>query len=178
MTTAATPNLSYPIGQFKYEGPYSEEQRKRFIDEIAAAPGRMREAVHGLRDSQLDTAYRPGGWTVRQVTHHIADSHMNAYIRFKLALTEPNPTIKPYNEKLWADLPDMKGPVETSLVLLEAVHHRWVTVLRAMTPDQFEWKLKHPEHGEMTLDQLLGMYAWHGKHHVAHVTSLRKRTNW
>jgi DinB superfamily len=179
MSTAATPDLSYPIGKFKYAGPYTEEQRHHFINEIAAAPARMREAVHNLRESQLDTPYRPGGWTVKQVVHHVPDSHMNAYIRFKLALTEPNPMVKTYDEKQWALLPDVEAvPIETSLVLLEAVHHRWVAVLRAMTPEQFEYKLKHPELGEVNLDRYLGMYAWHGRHHVAHITSLRKRMGW
>jgi len=179
MTTATSaPDLHYPIGKFVYEGPFGEEQRKHFIGEIAACPERLRGAVHNLRESQLATPYRPGGWTVQQVAHHVPDSHMNAFIRFKLALTEPNPTIKPYDEKEWAKLADVELPVETSLVLLEAVHHRWVAVLRSMTADQFEYKLKHPEIGQLTLDYLLGMYAWHGKHHVAHIMSLRKRMGW
>ena len=177
-TASAIPDLSYPIGKFNYEGPYSEDQRQHFINEIAACPERLRGAVHNLRESQLDTPYRPGGWTVRQVVHHVPDSHMNAFIRFKLALTEPNPTIKPYDEKEWAKLADVQVPIETSLVLLEAVHHRWLAVLRSMTPIQFEFKLKHPELGQLDLDRLLGMYAWHGKHHVAHIMSLRKRMGW
>ena len=178
MSTAPTPDLSYPIGKFHYEGPYNGEQRHHFIEEIAAAPQRLRSAVHNLRESQLDTPYRPGGWTVRQVVHHLPDSHMNAYIRFKLALTEPNPTIKPYDEKLWAEMADVQVPVETSLVLLEALHHRWTTVLRAIQPEQFDYKLRHPELGQLDLDRLLAMYAWHGKHHVAQIMSLRKRLGW
>jgi hypothetical protein len=178
MSTAATPDLSYPIGKFNYQGPYSGDERRRFIDEIAAAPERLRAAVHGLSESQLSTTYRPGGWTVRQVAHHVPDSHMNAFIRFKLALTEDRPTVKPYDEKRWAELADVQAPIETSLVLLEALHHRWVAVLRAMTPADFERKLKHPELGEVELDRYLAMYAWHGKHHVAHITGLRKRMGW
>ncbi len=178
MSTAATPNLNYPIGKFNYEGPYSSEQRHRFIDEIAAAPERLRAAVHNLRESQLDTAYRPGGWTVRQVVHHMADSHMNAYIRVKLALTEPNPLIKTYEQDEWARLPDVKLGVETSLVLLEALHHRLVALLRALKPEEFAFKAKHPEWGAVDIDWLLAQYAWHGKHHVAHIMSLRKRMGW
>jgi uncharacterized damage-inducible protein DinB len=178
MSSPATPDVSYPIGKFNYDGPYTVQQRRRFISEIAAAPERLRAAVHNLSESQLDTPYRLGGWTVRQVAHHLPDSHMNAYIRFKLALTEPNPTIKPYDEKRWAELPDAQAPIETSLVLLEALHARWVALLRAMTPEQFECQLKHPELGELNLDRYLGMYAWHGKHHVAHIMSLRTRMGW
>ena len=178
MSSAETTNLSYPIGKFHYEGPHSEVQRLHLIGEIAEAPQRMRDAVRNLSESQLETPYRPGGWTVRQVTHHVADSHMNALIRFKLALTEPIPTIKTYDEKRWAELADVQAPIETSLVLLEALHHRWVALLRAMTPQQFECKFKHPELGELNLDRTLGLYTWHGKHHVAHITSLRQRMRW
>jgi hypothetical protein len=156
MSTTANPNLSYPIGKFSYQGPYTHDQRQHFIDEIAAAPERLRAAVHNLRESQLEAPYRPGGWTVQQVVHHLPDSHMNAFIRFKLALTEPNPTVKPYDEKLWAELADVQLPIETSLVLLEALHHRWVAVLRAMTPEQFEFKLKHPELGEVNRTAISG----------------------
>jgi hypothetical protein len=178
MTTAPTPDLSYPIGKFNYQGPYGANERRRFIDEIAAAPERLRAAVHGLGESQLGTPYRPGGWTVRQVAHHVPDSHMNAFIRFKLALTEDQPTVKPYDEKRWAELADVQAPIETSLVLLGALHARWLAVLRAMTPEDFQRKLKHPELGEVDLDRYLAMYAWHGKHHVAHVTALRNRMGW
>jgi hypothetical protein len=178
MTTVTTPDLSYPIGKFNYQGPYSSDERRRFIDQIAAAPERLRAAVEGLSESQLGTAYRPGGWTVRQVAHHVPDSHMNAFIRFKLALTEDRPTVKPYDERRWAELADVQTPIETSLALLEALHHRWVAVLRAMTPDDFARKLKHPELGEINLDRYLAMYAWHGQHHVAHITELRKRMGW
>lgn len=178
MSTAAAPDLSYPIGKFRYQGPYTREQRKRFIDEIAAAPAKLRTAVSGLSASQLNTPYRPLGWTVRQVAHHVPDSHMNAFIRFKLALTEDFPLVKPYDEKRWAELADVESPVETSLALLEALHVRWVAVLRAMKTADFARKLKHPELGEVDLDRYLAMYAWHGRHHVAHITELRKRMGW
>ncbi len=178
MTTAPTPDLRYPLGKFNYEGPYGEAQRHRLMEDIAAAPQRLRAAVHNLRESQIETPYRPGGWTVRQVVHHVADSHMNAYIRFKLALTEPNPLIKTYDEKQWAGMADKSVPIEVSLVLLEALHNRWVAVLHAMKPEEFAYKLRHPELGEVTLDRYLGLYAWHSKHHVAHIISLRKRMGW
>jgi uncharacterized damage-inducible protein DinB len=140
----------------------------------------LRAAVTGLTDAQLDTPYRPGGWTVRQVVHHVPDSHMNAYTRFKLALTEDVPTIKPYDEAKWAELDDSKSKmVEHSLALLEALHARWVFLLERLKPADFDRKLNHPEwDAPMTLDMLLALYAWHGKHHVAHVTELRKRSGW
>ena len=168
----------YPIGKFERRDSLSPAERRTCIETIAAVPQNLRNAVRGLSEKQLDTPYREGGWTLRQVVHHVPDSHMNAFIRFKLALTEPNPTIKPYDEKEWAKLADVQVPIETSLVLLEAVHHRWLAILRSMTPIQFEFKLKHPELGQLDLDRLLGMYAWHGKHHVAHIMSLRKRMGW
>jgi hypothetical protein len=177
-TAATTPDLSYPIGKFHYEGPYTPAQRQRWIEDIAACPANLRKAVHGLSQPQLDTPYRPGGWTVRQVAHHVPDSHMNAFIRFKLALTEDEPQIKPYNEKAWAELPDVQVPIETSLTLLEALTQRWVVVLRAMKPADFERKLKHPEMGVGNLDRYVGMYGWHSKHHVAHITRLRERMGW
>ncbi len=149
------------------------------IDQIAAAPLRMREAVSGLTPSQLDTTYRPGGWTLRQVVHHVPDSHLNAYVRFKLALTEDGPTIKPYDEARWAELSDTRDtPLNTSLAMLEALHDRWVRLLRSMAPADFQRQLKHPESGTMTLDALLSLYAWHGRHHVAHITSARERNHW
>ncbi len=140
----------------------------------------MRAALHGLTDAQLNTPYRPGGWTARQVAHHVPESHMNAYIRFKLALTEQNPTIKPYDEDAWSKLADVsREPVETSIVLLEALHKRWVTLLETMKPEDFARTVVHPEYGkQMSLDELLQMYAWHGKHHAAHVTTLRQRSGW
>jgi hypothetical protein len=180
MTTAATPDLRFPIGPFRRpDAPLDDAQRRRAIDVIASAPAKLRAAVTGLTDAQLDTPYRPGGWTVRQVTHHLADSHMNAYVRFKLALTEDEPTIKPYDEARWAELADARQmPVETSLVLLERLHDRWVVLLRSMSAQDFARRLRHPETGVQRLDQVLALYEWHAKHHVAHVSSLRERMGW
>lgn len=172
-------NLSFPIGKFTYSGPASEEQKSVFIDEIAQTPARLKTAVAGLSNTQLDTPYRPAGWTVRQVVHHVPDSHLNAYVRFKLALTEDNPTIKPYAEDRWADLSDTQStPIEISLTLLESLHDRWVRLLRSLTPEQWKRTFRHPELGEMTLEKTVAMYAWHGKHHVAHITELQKRMSW
>lgn len=178
-TQDSTLDLRFPTGKFQRPPSLDDAGRARAIDVIANTPARLREAVRGLSESQLDTEYRPGGWTVRQVAHHVPDSHLNAFIRFKLALTEDVPTIKPYDETLWAELADVKTvPVETSLKLLEAVHERWVAVLRAMTPADFARELIHPETGRQRLDQMLALYAWHGPHHVAHITSLRERQGW
>lgn len=172
-------NLSFPIGKFTYSGPASEEQKSVFIDEIAQTPARLKTAVAGLSNTQLDTPYRPAGWTVRQVVHHVPDSHLNAYVRFKLALTEDNPTIKPYAEDRWADLSDTQStPIEVSLTLLESLHDRWVRLLRSLTPEQWKRTFRHPQLGEMTLEKTVAMYAWHGKHHVAHITELQKRMSW
>lgn len=172
-------DLRYPIGKFSYDGPLEEGQRRIFCDQIAEAPRRLREAVKGLSEQQLDTPYRDGGWTVRQVIHHLPDSHMNSYVRFKLALTEDNPTIKPYAEDRWADLPDTKAtPVEVSLALLENLHDRWVRLLRSLTAEEWKRTFRHPDLGPMTLEKALAVYAWHGRHHVAHVTELRKRMSW
>jgi uncharacterized damage-inducible protein DinB len=172
-------DLRYPIGKFSFEGSNSEDERLRLIDQIAEAPARLREAISGLSPEQLDTPYRPGGWTIRQLVHHVPDSHLNSYARFKLALTEDQPTIKDYREDRWAELADARsGPVETSLALLESLHKRWVTMLRSMAPDQFERTFRHPELGLVSLDRNLSLYAWHGRHHVAHITSLRERMGW
>lgn len=169
----------YPIGKFEYNGPLNPEQRRTCIAQIAETPQRMRAAVAGLGEDQLQTPYRDGGWTVRQLVHHVADSHMNAYMRFKLALTEDCPTIKPYNEAEWAKLPDSAlTPLETSLRLLEGVHERWLHVLGSLKEQDFSRKLNHPEMGILELDKLLALYAWHGQHHVAHVTTLRERMGW
>jgi DinB superfamily len=169
----------YPIGKFSFAGTIDAVQRQRWIEEIASQPIRLREAVAGLNDTQLDTPYREDGWTVRQVTHHVPDSHMNSYVRFKLALTEDNPTIKPYNEVGWANLADSKLPVEVSLRLLEAVHERWVVLLKSLTDVDFEKTFVHPQSGKTSeLARVLGLYAWHGNHHIAHVTELRKKMNW
>jgi hypothetical protein len=148
------------------------------IDAIAALPERMRSAVNGLSESQLDTPYRPGGWTVRQVVHHEPDSHVNAYIRLKLALTENNPTIKPYDQEAFAQLPDQRLPVAVSLSMLDALHARWTTVLRALTADQVARPFVHPEIGQITVDYLVHLYGWHSRHHVAHITRLRDRKGW
>ena len=178
-TTASVRDLSYPIGKFHYETPLTKTQRNAALDTIAGVPAKLREAVRGLSPAQLDTPYRPDGWTVRQVVHHVPDSHMNAFIRTKLALTEDEPTIKPYDEKRWADLVDARlTPIETSLVLLEAVHERWNHLLRAMTDSDFARAFRHPEHGLRTLDWMTALYAWHGPHHVAHITALRERNGW
>jgi len=173
-------DLRYPVGKFnRPAAALSADERRSLIDQIAATPARMREAVGGLSESQLDTPYRDGGWTVRQVVHHVPDSHMNAYTRVKLALTEEQPTIKPYNEAAWANLNDVRDtPIETSLVLLETLHSRWDKILRAMTDSDFERTLMHPDMGVMTLDAVIAMYAWHGRHHVGHITSLRARSGW
>lgn len=172
-------DLSYPIGKFQFEGPLTDDQKKTMIGEIAAVPSNLRAAVKGLSESQLDTPYRPGGWTVRQVTHHVPDSHMNAYVRFKLALTENEPAIKAYEQQLWAELPDTKEtPIEVSLALVDSLHDRWVRLLRSITPEQWKRTFRHPELGVVLLERNLALYAWHGKHHVAHVTELRKRMSW
>ncbi|HUI31372.1 MAG TPA: bacillithiol transferase BstA [Candidatus Acidoferrales bacterium] len=172
-------DLSYPIGKFIPEQELTEVKRRQLVDDIAAVPAALRAAVSGLTKMQLDTPYRPGGWTVRQVVHHVPDSHMNAYIRFRLALTENEPMIKPYEQQLWAELPDARtADIEMSLNLLESLHQRWVLLLRSMKPEDFNRKFVHPESGVSILDKTLQMYAWHGKHHVAHITSLKKRMGW
>jgi uncharacterized damage-inducible protein DinB len=169
----------YPVGKFTYNGPPSEDQKQTFLADIASAPANLRVAVKGLSDTQLDTPYREGGWTVRQVVHHVPDSHMNSYMRFKLALTEDEPTIKPYAEDLWAELADTKAtPIEVSLTMLDSLHDRWVRLLRSLKPEDWKRTFRHPELGPMTLEKNLALYAWHGKHHVAHVTELRKQRGW
>jgi hypothetical protein len=169
----------YPIGKFTWNGPNSREQRARLIEDIAATPERMRKAVEGLTEQQLDTPYREGGWTVRQVVHHVPDSHMNSYIRFKLALTEHEPTIKPYDEAQWAELIDAKdAPIETSLQLLEALHRRWVMLLQSLSDEHVNKQFTHPELGQVSLDKNIAIYAWHGKHHVAHINALREQKGW
>ena len=169
----------YPIGKFTYGGTLTEEQKQQGLKDVEQAPARMRAAVKGMTEAQLDTPYRDGGWTVRQLAHHVPDSHMNAVVRFKLALTEDEPAIKTYAEDRWARLADVAAtPVETSLCLLECLHTRWMNVMRAMTPEQWKRTLRHPEQGVMTLERMLALYAWHGKHHVAHVTVLRESKGW
>jgi len=178
-TPAFEPDLRYPVGEFQQPESLTDAQRQECISAIADAPARLAAAVAGLTAAQLDTPYRPGGWTVRQLVHHIPDSHMNAYTRFKLALTEDVPTIKPYDEKSWAELADSKGAIEPSLALLENLHKRWVALLRSLAPSDWSRTFYHPEHGwTMSLDAVLAMEAWHGRHHVAHITSLRERNGW
>jgi len=172
-------DLSYPIGKFDFAQPVSAETRPMLIDQLAAAPAAFRDAVAGLGEAQLDTPYRPGGWTVRQVVHHVADSHLNSYIRFRLALTESEPVIKPYDQSAWAELPDaVAAPVEYSLGLLENLHLRWVELLRSLSDAQFARAFRHPELGLMRLDTTLALYAWHSRHHAAHITGLRQRMGW
>jgi hypothetical protein len=172
-------DLRYPIGPFTIDSTPTHEQIQRAVAEIAKAPTRLRAAVEGLTQEQLDTPYRPGGWTVRQVAHHVPDSHLNSYCRFKLALTEDEPTIKSYREDRWAELEDSRAtPVEVSLALLESLHQRWVTLLKSLEPADFQRTFRHPELGLVTLAQNACLYAWHGRHHVAHITSLRERMGW
>lgn len=169
----------YPIGRYEPK-EFSTEQKDEWLEIIKLLPATLKAAVDGLTEAQLQTPYRDGGWTVRQLVHHVADSHTNAYIRFKLGLTEINPTIKPYEEKEWALLPDVEAiPISVSLTLLEAIHTRWYATIKDITEEQLQRTVVHPEHGrQMTLWFLLGMYAWHSKHHVAHITTLREKNNW
>jgi DinB superfamily len=175
----AAPDLRYPIGKFELPEQISDTDRRTFIDSVAEAPARLVSAVDGLNAEQLDTAYRPGGWTVRQVVHHLPDSHMNAYVRFKLALTETEPTVKTYEEARWAELADSKvTPIETSLGLLENLHVRWVVLLRSLAQKDWQRRFHHSEWGSVALDHALAEYAWHGRHHVAHISELRQRMGW
>jgi uncharacterized damage-inducible protein DinB len=172
-------DLRFPAGPFSFDEHPTAATRGGCIRAIADAPGAFRRAVEGLSDAQLDTPYRPGGWTVRQVVHHVPDSHINAYVRFKLALTEDSPTIKPYDEAAWALLADTaRTPIDTSLTLLDALHRRWVVLLESLREEDFTRRLIHPDRGPVTNDWLLQLYAWHGRHHAAHVTTLRQREGW
>ena len=176
-------DLRYPIGKFEWIAPENEEQigkrRVHCIDVLTRLPANFSAAVSGLDAQQLDTPYRPEGWTVRQLVHHVPDSHMNAYVRFKLALTEFEPAIKPYKEDLWARLADSADtPIEVSLQLLQALHTRWVNLLQSMQPQDFARNLQHPEQGLVSLDRMLALYAWHSAHHTAHITGLRLRMGW
>jgi uncharacterized damage-inducible protein DinB len=169
-------NLQFPIGRFKSQAGWSEAETAENIHAIEQLPALLRKAVADLSEEQLNTPYRPGGWTVRQVVHHLADSHLNSYQRCRLALTEDRPVIKPYDEKKWAELPDaLHGPVEVSLALLEALHLRWVILLRSLTPADLQRVFIHPESGENSLTKTISLYAWHSRHHLAHITSLRER---
>ena len=172
--------LKYPTGRFTPVGrPLTATERAALIDAIEAHPSRMRAAVEGLTDEQLDTPYREGGWTARQVVHHLVDSHVNAYVRFKLAITEDDADIRAYDQAAWAELPDGKSaPVEGSLAILDALHARWVSFLRALSASDFTRSLQYPGRGPVTVDVLLEIYGWHGPHHEAHITSLRERSGW
>ena len=173
------PDLRYPIGNFQPPDQPTDADRRKWLDEIAAAPSALRAAIARLSTQQLDTPYREGGWTVRQVIHHLPDSHMNSYVRFRLALTESEPTIKPYDESRWAELPDARtAPLEPSLALLESLHSRWLLLLRSLQGEDWKRTFNHPELGMMTLERNLALYAWHGRHHVAQITALRDRMNW
>jgi uncharacterized damage-inducible protein DinB len=174
-----TADLAYPTGRFTKPTEFTPELRAGWIDALAGTPARLRTAVSGLNDHQLDTPYRPEGWTLRQVVHHVPDSHVNAYVRFKLALTEDVPTIKPYDEAAWAKLEDARStPIETSLSFLDAVHDRWLRIIRSLDEADFDRRYRHPDTGNHSLDYLLALYAWHGPHHTAQVTGLRQRMGW
>ncbi|OIK11801.1 metal-dependent hydrolase [Bacillus sp. MUM 116] len=168
-------DIKYPIGKFQFNGEITNSITKDWINEIESLPRLLRDAVKDLDNEQLDTSYRSGGWTVRQVIHHLADSHMNAYVRFKLALTEEKPVIKPYDETKWAELSDYKLPIDISLSLLEALHQRWTNLLRSLSPADMEKTFIHPDSGEVSVGKNIGIYAWHGRHHLAHITSLCNR---
>ena len=169
----------FPIGKFHFDGPPDAQQREKLIGDIERTPAMLRAAVQGLSAEQLGTPYRNRGWTVLQVVHHLPESHMNAYIRFKLALTEDEPVVKPYMEDRWAQLPDAQStPAEVSLALLDSLHDRFVRTLRAIRPDEWKRTFRHPELGVMPLDKNLALYSWHGRHHVAHITELRKQMGW
>jgi uncharacterized damage-inducible protein DinB len=172
-------DLRYPIGKITFKDSLSLDDRTALIEHIARAPEKLREALQGLEEEQLDEPYRDGGWTVRQVVHHLADSHLNAVLRFRFALTEENPRIMAYDEAVWAQMPDAKtAPIDVSLNLLTSLHQRWVLLLRSLSEHDFTRKLDHPENGPIDLDWMLQMYGWHGQHHAAHITALRARKNW
>ena len=174
-----TPDLRYPVGKFTFPSIVSLEDRTNFVQQISETPARMRAAVAGLSDDQLNTPYRPGGWTVRQVVHHVPDSHLNSYVRFRLALTEDDPPVKAYYEDRWAELPDARSaPVEVSLALLESLHLRWGALLGSLADPDWKRTFKHSELGPVSLEKNAALYAWHGRHHVAHITGLRERMGW
>ncbi len=178
-TVSQTPDPRYPIGRFSRPASLDAGERQAVIAELAGQPARLRAAVAGLTEQQLDTPYRDGGWTVRQVVHHVPDSHLNAYIRCKLALTKDEPTIQPYDEDRWANLGEARtAPVEVSLALLDTLHQRWVLALRALAPADWGRALVHPETGRQTIEQVAALYGWHGRHHIAHITALRERQGW
>jgi uncharacterized damage-inducible protein DinB len=171
-------DLRYPIGEFTLPGKLESGDRSRAIKKLAELPSMLRAAVKDLSDEQMDTPYRPDGWTLRQVVHHLPDSHMNSYTRLKLALTEDTPTVRTFDEALWAMLPDSAAPIDLSLGLLDRLHERWVFLWRSLSEREWHRRLRHPDLGEMKVDELLAFYAWHGRHHVAHITELRRRRGW
>ena len=173
-----TPDLRYPIGQFSPADPVTRAEVDAWIEDIRALPADLQSTVAPLTDGQLDTPYRPDGWTVRQVVHHLPDSHMNSLIRFKWALTEDRPVIKAYDEQVWAALPDYRGPIFQSLILLNALHYRWASLLRRLSWRQLQREFVHPESGAATLAVTVGAYAWHGRHHLAHIERLIEREGW
>ena len=171
--------LKYPIGRFEPPTEIDDDQVQRWIADIENLPGKLREVVRQLSESQLNTAYRPGGWTIRQVVHHLPDSHMNSFIRFKWALTEDQPTIKAYREDSWAELPDYSvAPISVSLDLLDSLHHRWVGLLRSLSSEQLSREFTHPDSGRVSLAESIGTYSWHGLHHLAHITEAIRREGW
>ena len=180
MTNSELDNLRFPIGHFTKPEKYTKAVLEQYIQTIADFPSKLKQEVAHLSNEQLETPYRPEGWTIRQVVHHCADSHMNSFIRFKLALTEDKPTIKPYFEDRWAELPDSKNmPIASSLQLLEGLHFRWTVLLKSLSDENLERKFIHPEHGnEIALKENIGVYAWHCEHHLAHITELKKRKGW
>jgi DinB superfamily len=176
---SSSQDLRYPIGRYEPPKQVTAVTITEWLRDLEDLPANLKQAVAGLHDRQLDTPYRPGGWTVRQLVHHLPDSHLNSYQRFRLALTEEAPAIKTYNEAAWAELSDAKtAPIEMSLSLLTALHARWITLLRSLNADDLKRTVRHPEWGDITLDWMLGQYAWHSRHHVAHITSLREREGW
>lgn len=174
----ALEQLKFPIGKFVRPDGLTETQRQTLIEELAEVPAKLRKAAEGLNEDQLDTPYRPDGWTVRQVVHHVADASMHQYTRFKLALTEDNPTIKAFEEEPWAAMADSKLPIAPSLALLDGLYVRWEAILRALSAADFSTTFIHPVNGPMSLNTALAMYVWHGKHHIAHISSLRERMGW
>ncbi len=168
----------YPIGPFEHDGAVTSDDLARWLDQIEAFPAQLRQAVEGLDDEQLDTTYRPGGWTLRQVVHHVADSHLNSYVRFKWALTEEQPLIKAYDEGAWAELDDYRAPIGPALDFLAQLHARWITLLRSLSPEQLSRNFVHPDSGATELARNVGIYAWHGRHHLAHITTTIEREGW
>jgi hypothetical protein len=172
-------DLRYPIGKFDFQKPLTPDDRRDAIRSIAECPARLREAVRGLGPAQLDTPHREGGWTPRQIVHHLPDSHVNGYVRFKIGLAEDRGTVRPYDESVWAELPEAKsGPVDVSLDLLETLHRRWSLAIEGLAPADFDRAFRHPDLGEQTIDRHLAHYAWHGRHHTAQILALRERNGW